>query len=119
MRLSGSTLSTGLTLLDLAFLCFLSQIKVSHPSSAALIPLHIVSSLTPPFFLCPFQNKVLKLTGEVQALKIQAAQGASNADKIAVEQKKLTSASPFFLPSTCLSSLLLELTPSLVFFLAR
>ncbi|KAL7413605.1 hypothetical protein BDY24DRAFT_59471 [Mrakia frigida] len=36
------------------------------------------------------KNKVLKLTGEVQALKIEAAQGADNADKIAAEQKKLT-----------------------------
>ena len=29
------------------------------------------------------------MTGEILALQIQAAQGASNADKIAQEQKKL------------------------------
>ncbi|WWC73078.1 uncharacterized protein I206_107043 [Kwoniella pini CBS 10737] len=35
------------------------------------------------------KNKVLKLTGEIQALKIQAAQGEDNADKIVEEQIKL------------------------------
>ncbi|KAJ9241058.1 hypothetical protein DTO169E5_3753 [Paecilomyces variotii] len=35
------------------------------------------------------KNKVLKLTGEVLALKIAQAQGDDNADKIAEEQKKL------------------------------
>ncbi|ODN81113.1 hypothetical protein L202_03206 [Cryptococcus amylolentus CBS 6039] len=34
-------------------------------------------------------NKVLKLTGEVQALTIQQAQGKDTADKIAEEQEKL------------------------------
>ncbi|WVQ73590.1 hypothetical protein IAR50_003169 [Cryptococcus sp. DSM 104548] len=34
-------------------------------------------------------NKVLKLTGEIQALNIQQAQGDDNADKIAEEQTKL------------------------------
>ncbi|KAG8989829.1 hypothetical protein FRB94_012277 [Tulasnella sp. JGI-2019a] len=36
------------------------------------------------------KNKVLKLTGEVLALQIQAAQGADKAAEIAAEQKKLT-----------------------------
>lgn len=36
------------------------------------------------------KNKVLKLFLEVSALQIQQAQGASNQDKIDVEQKKLT-----------------------------
>ncbi|KAJ9265214.1 hypothetical protein DTO195F2_1826 [Paecilomyces variotii] len=35
------------------------------------------------------KNKVLKLTGEVLALKIAQAQGDENADKIAEEQEKL------------------------------